>query len=276
MSLAASTRVFALLGDPVAHSLSPRLQNAAFRAARLDAAYVALRCDAAHLPGLIRGLAHAGGGGNVTLPHKTEACRALDAASSAVQATGACNTFWLEDGRVCGDNTDVEGFTRAAATVVGSLAGARVLVLGAGGGAAAAVHALLQAPADRITLFARSPERAARLAAALDRQGRVIGVAAAAGQWRGEAFDLVVNATPLGLRPDDPLPLDFAEVGRVGAVIDMAYTPDGTAWARAAARRGIPGCDGLVMLVEQGAAAFRRWFAVEPPLSVMREAVRGA
>lgn len=273
MSPSAATRVYVLLGDPVAHSLSPRMQNMAFRAADLDAVYVALRCGAADVAGLIRGIARAGGGGNVTLPHKAAALPAIEVPTAAVTTTGACNTFWLEGGRIHGDNTDVAGFARAAAGIVASLAGARVLVLGAGGGAAAAVRALIDAKAERVSLLARSPGRAARLAALQDADGRVVRVVANEASLAPEAWDLVVNATPLGLQPGDPLPLDFERAGRIGAVIDMAYGRSVTEWVRGARARGIPACDGLTMLIEQGAAAFRDWFGMEAPLSAMRDAI---
>jgi shikimate dehydrogenase len=273
MSPSAATRVFALLGDPVAHSFSPRMQNAAFRAAGIDAVYVALRCDAAEAVGLIRGIARAGGGGNVTLPHKGAALAAIEVPTRAVTGTGACNTFWLERGRVHGDNTDVAGFARAATAVVDTLAGARVLVLGAGGGAAAALRALIDAEADRVTLLSRTPERAARLAALQDVDGRVVRVVAQGELRAAESWDLVVNATPLGLRPGDPLPLDLDRAGRIGAVFDMAYGRSPTPWVCEARARGIPACDGLEMLVEQGGAAFRDWFGVEPPVSAMRDAI---
>jgi shikimate dehydrogenase len=130
----AATRLIVLLGDPVAHSLSPAMQNAAFRAAGVDGVYVALRCDAEHLPGLLRGIAAAGGAGNVTVPHKQRVAALVDTRTAAVERTGACNTFWAEDGRVCGDNTDVEGFRAAVRALVGAPAGRRGLRLGARGG----------------------------------------------------------------------------------------------------------------------------------------------
>lgn len=92
----ATTRVFALLGDPASHSLSPAIQNAAFRAAGVDGVYVALRCAEADVGGLVRGIAHSTGGGNVTLPHKEVVAHLVDEPSDGVRATGACNTFWLE------------------------------------------------------------------------------------------------------------------------------------------------------------------------------------
>jgi len=113
--LTGSTRVFAILGDPVAHSLSPAMQNAAFRLMGINAVYVPLRCSAENVPLLMASLAGAGGGGNVTIPHKTAAARAVSRPSSWVRAIDACNTFWSEggDGPLVGDNTDIEGILAA-------------------------------------------------------------------------------------------------------------------------------------------------------------------
>ncbi|MBA3496426.1 MAG: shikimate dehydrogenase, partial [Gemmatimonadales bacterium] len=108
-----STRVFAVLGDPVAHSLSPAMHNAAFRVLGLRAVYVALRVDAGTVPALMRGLSHAGGGGNVTIPHKELAAQAVDRREPAVERLAACNAFWGEDGAIVGDNTDVPGLLAA-------------------------------------------------------------------------------------------------------------------------------------------------------------------
>lgn len=271
----AGTRLIALLGDPVAHSLSPRFQNAAIRQAGLDAVYLALRCDAASLPGLLRGIARAGGAGNVTIPHKTAAVPLLDGATPAVDATGACNTYWMEGGRLHGDNTDVEGFAAACRALIGAPAGARVLVLGAGGAARAAVVALLDARVDAIRVLNRSEDRARNLAAALDRRGRRVSVLGPGADLRREGFDLVVNATSLGLRPDDALPLDLELPARVGGALDLVYRPGGTRWTAAAARLGIPAAEGTEMLLHQGAAAFRRWFERDAPLETMRAALAG-
>ena len=276
MEPGSGTRLVALLGDPVAHSLSPRFQNAAIRAAGLDAVYVALRCGTERFEGLFRGIAAAGGAGNVTLPYKTRAAGLLTVATPAVERTGACNTFWLEDGRVHGDNTDVEGFARAARRLIGSPAGARTLVLGAGGAARAVVLALIEERADAIHVLNRTPGRARAVAEALDPKGRkVLVVEGGARGVEREGYDLVVNATSLGLEPDDPVPLDLDRPARVGAALDLVYREGGTPWVAAAREREIPAADGLEMLIQQGAASFRRWFEMEPDIEAMREAVDG-
>jgi shikimate dehydrogenase len=268
------TRLFAVLGDPVAHSLSPRMQNAALRAAGLDAVYTALRCSPDDLPGLLRGLARAGGGGNVTVPHKGLAASLVEEPSVAVLRTGACNTFWLEDGRVHGDNTDVAGFRAALEQVLPDPAGAQVLLLGAGGAAHAVVAALLEAEADRILVRNRSHVRARELVAAFGGESATLRLAEQDPASAGAGFDLVVNATSLGLRPADELPIDLERLGRVGAALDLVYASGETAWVRAARKLGIPAADGREMLVGQGAAAFERWWRQPAPVEVMRQAVR--
>lgn len=272
MDVDSGTRLVALLGDPVEHSLSPRFQNAAIRAAGLPAVYMALRC-AATFDGLLLGIARAGGAGNVTIPHKARAAALLDVATPAVEKTGACNTFWLEDGQVHGDNTDVEGFAGAVRAVMGPPTGARVLVLGAGGAARAAVLALIQGRADAVHVLNRSPARARSLQESLDPAARRVTVLERADAARREGYDLVVNATALGLGAEDPAPLDLALPVRVGAVLDLTYRERPSALIAAARTADIPAADGREMLLQQGAASFRRWFGREPDLEVMRAAL---
>ena len=271
--ITAATRLFALLGDPVAHSLSPRMQNVAIAAAHLDAVYVALRCATEDVPGLVRGLARAGGGGNVTVPHKGVAANAVDDPTPAVIRTGSCNTFWLEDGRICGDNTDVAGFLSTVRRLVPPLKSARVLLLGAGGAARAVVAALLDEGAAEIAIRNRSRVRADALIASFRTAPDTLRLAPDDELLRRERFDLVVNATSLGLHPADESPLDLSKLPHVGAALDLAYLPGETAWVRSARALGIPAADGLHMLVGQGAAAFERWFGQPAPIDAMRGAV---
>lgn len=267
-AIGAATRVFALLGDPVEHSLSPALHNAALAACGMDAVYVALRCSSRSVEPLMHALAEAGGGGNVTLPHKRTAFEALAEPEPAAAQTGACNTFWLEDGTLRGDNTDVAGFGAAVGALLGGAEGVgRALVLGAGGAARAAV-AWLADRAGEVVIANRTPERALSLAASAER-----GVVRAGDAYGGGPFDLVVNATPLGLRVDDPAPVDLARLEAVGAVLDATYAPRASALGRAAAQRGVPYADGREMLLRQGAEAFRLWWGREAPLEAMRVAL---
>jgi shikimate dehydrogenase len=270
------TRLLALLGDPVGHSLSPRIQNAAFRAAGVDGVYLPLRTAAEDLPGLLRGLARAGGGGNVTLPHKERAAGLVERATEAVVRTGACNTFWLRDGRVHGDNTDVAGFRKALHGLLGGSArDGEVLVMGAGGGARAVVWALIEDGAARVSVHNRTPERARELAGAAGTE-RVRALDPGSPEPTERAFDVVVNATRLGLRPGDSLPIDPASLRGSPALMDLVYRPEATDWVRAARAAGLTARDGGDMLVEQGAAAFERWWDVPAPLEVMRRELEAA
>ena len=274
MTLGASTRLFAVLGDPVSHSLSPKIQNAAIQSAGLDAVYVAVRCEADGLEGLMRGIAFSGGGGNVTVPHKEAAAQALDVPSDLVRKTGACNTFWARDGALHGDNTDVPGFRGALTSLLGTPPrGLRVLLLGAGGAARGALLGLLLDDVASVAVWNRSFERAERLCADVaDGRARALGSLDDA----GSDFDAVVNATSVGLSPIDGTPIDLDRVPSLKAVLDLVYRPEETALVREARGRGIAAADGGEMLVRQGAEAFERWWDRPAPLSVMLGALASA
>lgn len=274
----AAPRALALLGDPVEHSLSPAIHQAAFDALGLDARYVALRTLDDELPHLIRVFARSGGG-NVTVPHKIAARELLDRESPEVRVTGSCNCFWAApDGSLHGDNTDVEGFRRAveAWSAGPSLPGARILLLGAGGGARAVAAACIEAGVALLDIRNRTAERARDLA----RQFADHDTAVRALPWNGDRgpsgqaesrYDLVVNATSLGLEEGDALPLDLTRV-RTEAAFDLVYGADGTRWTRHAEAKGIPAIDGREMLLHQAGLSLRRWFDVDPPLLAMRDA----
>ncbi len=273
-----SSRVFAVLGDPVAHSLSPVIQNAALEAAGQDGVYVALRATDVTFEGLVRGLAAAGGGGNVTLPHKARLLALADRALPDALRTGAANTFWADESGLVVDNTDVVGCRRALLDLDPSgLDGAHALVLGAGGAARAAVAALLDAGVARVAVHNRTHDRAARLVAESG-DPRVVTVEALDGD-AGRA-DLMVNATSLGLRPDDPLPCSPDVLDATGArlALDLVYATraQGTPWVEAARARGLEAADGRGMLLHQGTRAFERWWRHDAPLEAMRAALERA
>ncbi len=259
-----STRVYALLGDPVAHSLSPAMQNAAFRALGLDAVYVALRCSEASLGGIMETLLRQGGGGNVTVPHKEAAAGVL--ARQGACDLPVCNTFWSENGVAQCAETDSEGLL-AALVGMGSPAGPWCLI-GTGGSARAALRAAARARVA-VAVRSRSPERAGQLRA----------VAAGTGipEAEPEACPVVINCTPLGLSDADPLPVHPAEVPLARVALDLVYRRGETKWARSMRAAGCLASDGRDVLIEQGAAAFEHWYPKRPaPREVMRAAVRAA
>ena len=269
------TRVFALLGDPVRHAFSPVVQNAAFQEAGVDGVYVSLLCKVDELQGFIRGIGGAGGGGSLTLPHKERAATVVDRPSDAVRRIGACNTFWEEDGKILGDNTDIEGFRRALREFLGrSPEGYRVLMIGAGGAARASLLALLEDDVQEVLITNRTTERARAVARRIG--GERTRVADKISELQGGSFDLVVNTTPLGRSEDDPLPFDLSQLDRAGAVMDLVYGPNGTQFVEVARDLGIRATDGGEMLVQQGAVAFERWWGEAAPLPAMKAALATA
>ena len=271
MEISANTRLFTVIGDPVAHSLSPAMHNAAFRALGLDAVYVALRVPPVP-PEALRAVlamqAATGGAGNVTVPHKEAVERSVARKTDVCARVGACNTFWTEDGGLVGDNTDVVGVAAALAKLGATHKGERWLVVGTGGSArATAVTA-----ADRgATLFVRSRDGARAKAFATWAKG--IGVATSVANGPVEV-DVAINATPLGLAGHDPLPVDLNHIPGVQRALDLVYAPGETRWVHALRERGIEAADGREMLVQQGAAAFGRFFpGTAAPTEVMRAAV---
>lgn len=277
----APTRLVALLGDPVAHSRSPAIHDAAFRALGLPFVYVACRVARGDLPAAVAGLAALGAAGaNVTLPHKEAAAALVDRLTPAATATRAVNTLVpLAGGGWEGDNTDVAGFLDPLAPHRAALTGAETVVLGAGGAARAVAYALLTALAPaRVTIAARTPARAERLAAdlaAFDPGGAlaVVPFDEAAPAVRRAA--LAVNATPVGLPPHtDVTPWPDATDFRPGQLVyDLVYAPGETRLLRDAAARGARTLDGRAMLLAQAAAAFARWTGHAMPLDAARAAL---
>ncbi len=259
-----------LLGHPVAHSISPRFQNAALRAAGIPLTYELMDVAPEALDNTIASLARERAAGNVTIPHKerfAERCARLMPLAARV---GAVNVFWHEDGALVGDNSDVGGSELVIRTLLGATRpDATVAVLGAGGGAAAVLCALERCGVREARVYNRSMQRAELLS---HRFGTFThATATLAEALRGAT--LVVNTTPRGLHPGDDMPVDIERLPRGCAVFDLAYAPGETAWVKAAREAGHRASDGEGMLVEQGAIAFARWFGFEPDRNVMWQAM---
>jgi shikimate dehydrogenase len=276
MRIRATTRLLAVLGDPIAQSLSPTMHNAAIGALGLDAVFVALRASPAELETVIQGLLAAGGAACVTVPHKQAAAELLDEPSELVRRTGACNTIWRQDGAVVGDNTDVAGVSAEARRLMAGEPVRRALLLGTGGSARAAAVAIGDAWAGAdVAVSSRDGARGAEFASWAQTAGVRCRVA---GGDEDPHVDLVVNATPLGLRAADPSPLETEALRRLApaAVLDLVYARGGTTLVREARAAGAAAADGRGVLVAQGAAAFRLFLGVVPPVEIMRAAVEDA
>ena len=263
--IAGTTRLVGLIGDPVAHSLSPRMQNAAFRELGLDWVYVPLHVKPGELEDAFRGLAALGfQGANVTIPHKLAACELCDELSEVARRAGSVNTVLVrEDGSLFGTSTDGLAVTSAV-----EAKGANVLLLGAGGAAQALTAAFVDAGAVSISIS--SAERTEELAAYVRELAPGLDVRELDWPPSAEGMTIVANATPI----KDELPVPPWPDQKV---VDLAYKPDGspTALVAAALEAGCPPVvDGLEVLVRQGAESFRHWTGIEAPIEVMRAAVR--
>ncbi|HZU12734.1 MAG TPA: shikimate dehydrogenase [Chloroflexota bacterium] len=258
---------YAVIGDPISHSLSPAMHNAAFRAAGISAEYQAERVSCHDLTARFADLSHAYRGFNVTIPHKETVVALVDVRDHIVETLGAANTVSVRGGRVEASNTDPAGFQRALESARVGLDGRRAVVLGAGGAARAVTYAL-NLRGIRPHVYARSPERVERLSTlgAIPGSSQLDDLASA---------DLIVNCTPLGMgRHAAQSPLPDGAILRPGVVVmDLVYGRS-TPFLREAERQGAVVMDGLEMLIFQGAESFRMWTGLEPNIDVMREACR--
>lgn len=259
------TRLAAVLGNPVRHSLSPVLFDAAAAARGVDLAYVALEVDAGSLRDAMEGVRALGFVGvNVTMPHKEHVGSLVDHCTDRATRLQAVNCVTVEDGRLMGDNTDGAGFLAGLRHDGIEVAGRRVAVLGAGGAARAICDALGGAGAALVTVHNRSIDRA-RVAAALAGD---VGVVGEAEQLR--AADVIVNATPLGMAGDRSIPLDPTVLRSDHVVVDIVYHPIETPLLAAAGSVGAQTINGLGMLIGQAGIAFERWCGIDAPVAEMR------
>src|SRR6266403_105777 len=277
-----------VLGDPVAHSLSPQMQNAALRACKIDMQYARFHIRANELRSALRSLRALDFiGVNLTVPHKIAAFAQMDHAEESASRAGAVNTIRVRDRKLLGSNTDGEGFLRAIRTEFSvDVRDLRILILGAGGGTG---HAIAWQCAlencERLVLVNRTYGKAQALAERLRpffAGPRVLGPAARleATAWEEAALraqladvDLIVNATPLGMNPSDPSPIPARLLAPHHMVFDCVYGPSKTSLLHAADEAGARGANGLSMLLHQGALSFSIWFDREAPIDVMRAAL---
>ena len=270
----ASTRLAAVLGHPVEHSLSPVLHNAAFAEVGLDWAYMAFDVAEGDCGSALQGARALGLSGlSVTMPHKRAAAQACDELLPTAAALGVANTIVRRGQRLVGDATDGPGFVAALRAAGHDPAGRSCLLLGAGGAAAAVAHALAEAGAKRVGVVARRPEAAEQVAALTGAAGRVAELADLDGA------DLVVNATSVGMAGTSgqgaiPLGIDVNRLRPGQVVADLVYSPLRTPLLLAAEAAGAWPVDGLGMLVHQAALAFELWTGISAPLSVMAAAAR--
>jgi len=286
VDISGHTKLAGIIGMPLDHSLSPAMHNAAYEAVGLDWAYVPLpvaeETHLARIVSAIRVLPFVGF--NVTMPYKQAILELCDEVALTARMAGAVNAVHCSDGRLVGYNTDGRGLIDSLASDVGfDPAGRSVVVLGAGGAAGAAIVAFVLSKAARVTVLNRTVENAEVLTDRVRAHARDTEVAAVqlddlAADVVSSA-DLVVNATPVGMAPDDPSPIPSEWLNSGQIVADMIYAASDTPLMRAATDAGARAVDGLGMLVSQGATAIEIWSEgaqLEAPRDVMRAAARAA
>jgi shikimate dehydrogenase len=275
MSPTGKTRLAAVIGDPVSHSLSPTLMNAAFGATGLDWSYVALEVAAMQLPDALAGVRALGIAGlSVTMPHKESAAACCDRLSPTAERLGAVNCIVNDGGALTGHNTDGEGFIRSLRHGFAfEPANKRCVVFGAGGAARSIVLALADAGASEIVVVNRTLGRAERTAALAGDRGEVVALDGAHSDLVDA--DLIVNATSIGMGEPvaSDVPFDASVLHDGQVLVDIVYKPLETPLLATARKSGVSVANGVAMLAHQAAVQFELWTGVDAPIDVMLASV---
>jgi len=267
MEISGNTKVVAIFGHPVTHSLSPAMHNAAFRHMELDFCYIALDVHPSDLRAAVEGVRAMGFAGlNITVPHKEAIMPMLDKVDPEASFIGAVNTVVNSNGRLVGYNTDGRGFMRSLEEESVEVKGKRVLLVGAGGAARAVSWYLAESGSD-LFIYNRTPEKAAFLVNDLAINFR--NVSHAEGLDELGDSDIVINSTSLGLKSDDSMPFDPSGLKAGAVVVDLIYQD--TPLIQAARQRGNKTVNGLGMLLWQGVLASELWTGQEPSHKHMKD-----
>jgi shikimate dehydrogenase len=274
LKITGTTKILGVMGDPIEHSLSPVMHNAAIQHLGLDFVYVPLAVKPADLPAVLAGLQAIGCGGfNATIPHKQAIMAHLAEISPVAKAIGAVNTVWRVPSGWAGTNTDILGFLAPLQALPKPR---KAVILGYGGAARAIVAGCLELGCTEVWVVGRDADKLAQFQASWP------GVNLQIQEWPQlaallPAVDLVVNCSPVGMYPQgDNCPLTLTEIDLLPSeaiVYDLIYTPRPTKLLQLAADRGCQTIDGLEMLVHQGAAGFEIWTGAKAPIEVMRQAL---
>lgn len=264
---------YAVIGDPIEHSLSPWMHNAGYEALGIDAEYQRFHVEASHLAEAVEGLCALGfSGWNVTLPHKEKIISLLDTLTPEARRAGAVNTVKIHEGQLIGHNTDGDGFIRSVKGNLNEFKGKKAVLLGAGG-ASKGIALALAAQGMQVHILNRTPEKATVLAQALQREGATAtsGVFAP-GEWL-EDVDLLVQTTSVGLH-GEPFPFSVQGISDRALVVDIIVNPRDTVFLKDAKKQGCRTLNGLGMLLYQGAYAWEFWLGGQAPVEVMRQALK--
>jgi shikimate dehydrogenase len=275
--ISGKTRVCGVIGDPIEHTLSPIMHNAAFKALKLDFAFLVFKVKVADVEKAVSGMRALGIHGlNVTMPHKSAVINYLDEVDQAAKAIGSVNTILNKDGRLFGFNTDGVGALQALRENGVEPRGKKVLLLGAGGAARAIAYTLAR-EADELVILNRTAKQAAELANLLkqtfDRKVVADALSPNAIKDTLQDSDVLINATSVGMKPNaNQTPVAFEWLRPDLAVMDIVYNPVETKLAKDAKAAGAKVVSGFEMLIYQGAASFEIWTGHSAPVEVMRHA----
>ena len=273
----ADFKTYCIIGDPIDHSLSPAIHNAAFNTLGLNCSYIALRVQEGQLKNSIDSLRAINiGGFNVTMPHKVKVLNYVDRCDQTVQLVGAANTVNNEEGKFCAYNTDVAGFIRPLRERKISFKGVEVLILGAGGAARAVVVALSgERGIANINIFNRNTDRSTNLSKLVKELGLKASIVSNDDiQKIASKSELIINTTPLGMSNEESL-IKSASISKDSIVYDIVYKPINTKLLVNAKTAGAQVVYGYEMLLEQATASFKIWLKMDPPIDSMKKVLFG-
>lgn len=270
-------RTYCIIGDPVSHSLSPAMHNAAFKSLSLDYVYIAYKVSSHELESSVESLRSIKiSGFNVTIPHKTAVLKCLDEADRLSRKAGAVNTVANIDGKFKGFNTDIQGFVQPLLNRSIDFKGLSVLLFGAGGSARAVVTSLSNVEGiSKFVIANRTYSKSLELSKLADLNGLTCSVSTIEeAKVLAKRFDLIVNATSVGLQSNESI-LDSADIDGNSTVYDLVYRPVMTKLLENAREKGARLIYGYEMLLEQGAQAFEIWTGLKAPIPAMKKALFG-
>ena len=270
------TNTYAVIGDPIDHSLSPNIHNAAFRHSKLDHTYIAYKIPAGELAAGIEALkAIKIAGFNVTIPHKIEMMKFLDEMDTTCKVIGAVNTVLNENGKLKGYNTDMIGFLDPIKKKNLTIKNSQVLLLGAGGAARAIITAMIKEKASKISIVNRTQENANKLADFAKKiGGNVDTISIHEANKLITDYKFIINSTSIGMR-NEPSPISTENIGKNSIVYDIVYQPINTDLIKKSKENGATIIYGYEMLLSQAACSFEIWHKMEAPYDAMKNALLG-
>ncbi|MBI5194752.1 MAG: shikimate dehydrogenase [Nitrospirae bacterium] len=274
MDVSGKTKILGLLGFPVEHTLSPAMHNAAFKVMKLDMCYLPFKVLPEELPQAVKAVRVLNlTGVNVTVPHKEKVVSLLDEVDKEALFISAVNTIVNKDGKLIGYNTDGRGFMKSLSEAGIYVRGKKILIIGAGG-ASRAISYYLSEKAGKLFLFDIDKKKAEKLVRDLRKIRKNIfffSYQPSAISHQLDEFDIIINATPLGFKKGDPMPINLSNLNKKHIVCDLVYKK--TVFLGKASQKGCKTLNGLGMLLWQGVFAFELWTGKKPPVEVMRKAL---